>query len=135
MNDIKFIRDEVQEKKIKQLQEILDILSTKPKDLDVEAAKRFFLSMLKAAQRLSEIKEEEAEKERKIKEIEKKKPPKPKLVPSNMHKILKEIEQPPPMPIPTPLPETLEIPTELPKPEEFKKPEEPPKIENRCSRK
>lgn len=65
MNDIKFIRDDVQEKKIKQLKEILEILSTKPKDSDVEAAKRFFYSMLKAAQEIAEKKREEAEKEKK----------------------------------------------------------------------
>ena len=65
MNEIKFIRDDVQEKKIKQLQEILDILSLKPKDEEIAAAKRFFYSMLKAAQEIAEIKKEEAGKKAK----------------------------------------------------------------------
>ncbi len=136
MNDIKFIRDDVQEKKIKQLQEILDLLSTKPKDSDVEAAKRFFYSVLKATREVEEQKREEAEKEKKIKEIERKKPPKPiePLKPWVMPKAVEETEEiPRPIPmqeatrIPMPPPPTPEV-TKIPKPE-VSQPEEP-KIED-----
>ncbi len=130
MNDIKFIRDDVQEKKIKQLKEILEILSTKPKDSDVEAAKRFFYSVLKATREVEEQKREEIEKEKKIKEIERKKPPKPvePLRPWVMPKKVEETEE-----IPIPRPEATRIPmpsppapdvTRIPKPE-ISKPEEP----------
>lgn len=120
MNDIKFIRDDLQEKRVKELQEILNIVSTKPKDSDVEAAKRFFYSMLRAAQKIAERKKELLEKERMIREIEKKKPPKPaeQFKPWVMPRIQKE-EPPQPMPVPE---------TKIPKPEELK-PEEP-KIED-----
>jgi len=129
MNDIKFIRDDVQEKKIKQLKEILQILSTKPKDADVEAAKRFFFSALKATQEIEKQKREEEEKQKKIREIERKRPPKPitPLRPSIMSKIGGETEE-----IPIPMPEPIRIHdpeiTKTPKPEIL--PPEEPKIED-----
>ncbi|MDP2907402.1 MAG: hypothetical protein Q8O03_05670 [Nanoarchaeota archaeon] len=133
MNDIKFIRDDVQEEKIKQLKEILDILSTKPKDSDVEAAKRFFYSVLKATREVEEQKREEIEKEKKIREIERKKPPKPiiPLRPSIMPKEFEETEE-----IPIPRPEATRIPMPSPAPDVTKipKPEisqqEEPKIDD-----
>ncbi len=112
MDNIKFIRDDIQEKKIKQLQEILNVLQTKPKDSDVEAAQRFFYSMLKASQEIAINKR--IEEEKKKKEIEQKKEElrlkKEELKPSAMQKLLKEE-----IPI---LPE-IKIPKpEIPKPEE-----------------
>ncbi|MDP2908740.1 MAG: hypothetical protein Q8N77_02945 [Nanoarchaeota archaeon] len=113
MNDIRFIRDDVEEKKVKQLQEILDVLNVKPKDEEIEAAKRFFYSMLRAAQELAERKKEEAEKKAKIREIEQKMPPKPVEKPAEIPSILSQMP--------------LEVP--LPRPEEFKIPEEQPQAE------
>ncbi|MBL7100554.1 MAG: hypothetical protein ISS23_01220 [Nanoarchaeota archaeon] len=125
MNDIKFIRDDVQGKKNEQLQEILDVLKTKPNDIDVEAASRFFYYMLRAAHKIAEKKKEEEEKKDKIQEIEQKKPPVLKgieLKPSTMHKVWRETTHPITKPKQTPLPE---IPTlkemKLPEIKEFKK--------------
>jgi hypothetical protein len=133
MNDIKFIRDDVQEEKIKQLKEILEILSTKPKDSDIEAAKRFFYSVLKATKEVEEQKREEAEKEKKIREIERKKPPKPvePLRSWVMPRAVEETEE-----IPRPMPEATRIPRPSPAPDVTKipKPEisqqEEPKIDD-----
>lgn len=117
MNDIKFIRDDTQQKNIKQLQEVLDVLSVRPKDTDIEAATRFFYSMLKSAQKIAERKKEEKEKQKRAKEEI------TELKPQAIQKILKEVTHPILMPIKTSLPE-------IPKSEEFKKPEEKPQIED-----
>lgn len=119
MNDIKFIRDDVQEKKIKQLKEILDILSTKPRDSDIEAAKRFFYSVLKVTRKVEEQKREEEEKQKKIREIERKRPPKP-IEPLRSWIMPETVEE-----IPTLPPQRL---TKIPKPE-VSQPAEP-KIED-----
>lgn len=117
MDDIKFIRDERQEKSVKQLQEILDVLKVRPRDTDVEAATRFFYAMLKSAQGLAEKKKKEREEALLKKAIEEKKKEeiKPTELEPSMYKILKEIKQPK-----IPLPEISKI----PKLEEFKPEEE-----------
>lgn len=126
MDDIKFIRDDVQEKKIKQLQEVLNVLSRKPEDLEIEAAKRFFFAMLKSAEKIAIEKEEEKEKIKRLKELEEKRPPEPKLVETSMPRILQEATKPMHMPPQTKLPEILKIPATTPL-KEFKKPE--PQVE------
>lgn len=135
MNDIKFIRDDLKEKKIKQLQEVLDIFKVKTTSRDVQAATRFFYVMLKSAQEISEKKKEEEEKRKKIQEIGLKQPPQIK----GINKILTDTSlqhiHPSEIPIPlseVPKPEEDDL-LEIPKPidiEEFKKIEEQHPIED-----
>lgn len=126
MDDIKFIRDDVQEKKVKQLQEVLDILSVKPKNLEIEAAKRFFFSMLKATQKIAATKREKSEKEKKLRELEEKRPPEPRMIEPSMHRILQQATKPMHIPPPVKLPKIQEISEPSPL-KEFKEPE--PQIE------
>lgn len=49
--DVKFIRDDTEEKAVKELQGILDVLSVREKTLDVYAARRFMIAMLAACRK------------------------------------------------------------------------------------
>jgi len=80
MNVIRFIRDDEHERKIKQLQEILDVLAVKPRDADIQAAKIFFFNLVRAAHVRAEKKKEESEQAKAVKKIDQKAPPKPKRV-------------------------------------------------------
>ncbi|MBU4502389.1 MAG: hypothetical protein KKA79_07360 [Nanoarchaeota archaeon] len=130
-DDIKFIRDEIQEKKLKQLQEILDVLTTKPTDIDTEVGTRFFYSLLKATQRVKERKKQESEKQAKLMEIDRQLPPKPVMEPRSLQKIWKEEEHPKAAPhLDIPRPEDLLMPKEkMPDVKDHKEPEEKPKVE------
>ena len=60
MDDIKFLRSTEEEKKVKELEEILDVLTLKRRNADVEAARTFFYCLLKSAKQIADDKKAEA---------------------------------------------------------------------------
>lgn len=100
MDDIKFIRDDTEQKKVEALQKILRVLDKKPEEIRVEAAARFLLNVIRASPKLAEeMRKKEAAKKEVKKEV-------------SFSEVIKKLTQPkiPEMEeIPVPLPPKLQV--------------------------